>query len=77
MKLKYTYTLFTLITVLYFVPANAQKKTTTKKPAAKTTKPAAKPVVIKKTDAKSLGEAASKVSVKDTVKGGGLPLIHI
>jgi hypothetical protein len=26
MKLKYTYTLFTLIIVLYFVPANAQKK---------------------------------------------------
>jgi hypothetical protein len=72
MKLKYTYTLFTLIMVLYFVPANAQKKTTTaKKPAAKTTKPAAKPAAVKKADAKSLGEAASKVTVKDTVKGGG------
>jgi hypothetical protein len=72
MKLKYTYTLFTLITVLYFVPANAQKKTTTtKKPAAKTTKPAAKPAAVKKAEAKSLGEAASKVTVKDTVKGGG------
>ncbi len=74
MKLKYTTTLFTLIMVLYFVPVNAQNKTTTKKPAAKPAakapvKPAAKPA-----DAKTLGEAAAKVTATDTTKkttGGG------
>jgi hypothetical protein len=74
MKLKYTHTLFTLIMVLYFVPVNAQdKKTTTKKPAPKaTTKAPAKPTVTKKAaDAKSLGEAAAKVTTADTTKKGG------
>ena len=37
MKLKYTYTLFTLIMVLYFVPVNAQKSTKSKKTTTKTT----------------------------------------
>jgi len=77
MKLKYTYTLFTLIMVLYFVPADAQKNNKTKKAVTKTVKkqpakapakPAAKPATVKKqTDAKTLGEAAAKVSSKDTV----------
>jgi hypothetical protein len=79
MKLKYTYTLFTLIMVLYFVPANAQKSTKSKKAATtKTVKKApaktpAKPTTAKKqTDAKALGDAASKVTGKDTIgKGGG------
>ncbi|MDB5003072.1 MAG: hypothetical protein JWQ34_1297 [Mucilaginibacter sp.] len=78
MKLKYTYTLFTLIMVLYFVPANAQKSTKSKKAAAtKTVKKApakapAKPTAAKKqTDAKALGDAASKVTGKDTVGKGG------
>src|ERR1700761_4639931 len=63
MKLRFIYTLLTLVTILYFVPANAQtKKKTTKKPAAKTTakKPAKAPA--KKTDAKNLGDAASKTT---------------
>jgi hypothetical protein len=73
MKLKYTHTLFTLIMVLYFVPVNAQnKKTTTKKPAAKaTTKAPVKPAPKKASDAKSLGEAAAKVTAADTTKKGG------
>ncbi|MDB5030346.1 hypothetical protein [Mucilaginibacter sp.] len=78
MKLNYTYTLFTLIMVLYFVPVNAQKTSKTKKTAAVKTvkkqpaKTIAKPVTAKKqTDARSLGEAAAKVSSKDTVKKGG------
>ncbi|MFD2145683.1 hypothetical protein [Mucilaginibacter antarcticus] len=75
MKLKYTYTLFTLIMVLYFVPVNAQKKTTTKKttvkPAAKApAKPAITPAK-KATEAKTLGEAAAKVNATDTTKKGG------
>jgi hypothetical protein len=73
MKLRYIYTLLTLISVLYFAPANAQtkpkaksKKTTTKVVVKKTTakKPAKKVVkkaeVIQKTEAKSLGDAAAK-----------------
>ena len=82
MKLKYTYTLFTLIMVLYFVPANAQKSTKSKKatttkttakkaPAKSTAKPAAKSTGTKKaTDTKSLGDQAAK-SAADTTKGGG------
>ena len=85
MKLKYTNTLFTLIMVLCFVPAIAQKSTKTKKTAtpAKTVKkqpakaPAkspAKPTTTtakKPGDAKSLGDQAAKTSVADTTKGGG------
>jgi hypothetical protein len=65
MKLTHTYTLLTLIMVLYFVTADAQtKKSTVKKPAVKQ---AAKGNAVKKlADAKNLGEAASK----DTVKKG-------
>jgi hypothetical protein len=64
MNLKYTYTLLTLITVLYFVPASAQKKPVAKKPAA------TKPAPVKKTDAQNLGDAAAKIK-KDTVGKGG------
>jgi hypothetical protein len=81
MKLKYIYTLLTLITVLYFVPVNAQtkhKKTAAKshakKPAAKKApaKAASKPTVktTKTTDAKSLGDAVVKAG-RDTLKKGG------
>jgi len=74
MKLKYIYTLLTLIIALYFVPAAAQTKHKAKKPAAK--------VIKKKTVkanasqqkymAKSLGDAAAKVKVtRDTTKNGG------
>jgi hypothetical protein len=82
MKFKYTYTLFTLIMVLYFVPANAQKSTKSKKSTATKTvkkaaakapaKPAAKPAATKKTtEAKSLGDQAAKTNVADTTRGGG------
>jgi len=74
MKLKYTYTLLTLIIVLYFVPANAQKNTRVKKKsvAAKTVKKQpSKTIAKKQTDAKALGEEAAKVSSKDTAKRGG------
>jgi len=74
MKLKYTYTLLTLLIVLYFVPANAQKNTKAKKKpvAAKTVKKQpAKTTAKKQTDAKMLGEEAAKVSSKDTAKRGG------
>ncbi|RZA04143.1 MAG: TonB-dependent receptor [Sphingobacteriaceae bacterium] len=65
MKLKYTYTLLTLLMVLYFVPVIAQNK-----------KPAAKPAPVKtaaqKTaEAKSLGDAAAKAAPKDTTKKAG------
>ncbi|ASU35744.1 hypothetical protein MuYL_3859 [Mucilaginibacter xinganensis] len=79
MNFKYIYTLLTLITVLYFVPANAQTKHKTKKPAQKVAakKPAAKPaekkpaktkVAPQKNNAKSLGDAATRI---DTLKKGG------
>src|SRR3569833_673401 len=61
MKLRYIYTLLTLILVLYFVPANAQTKKSTKKPATKTTdKKTTKPAPAKKSEAKNLGDAATK-----------------
>jgi hypothetical protein len=68
MKFKYTYTLLTLLMVLFFVKGNAQNKPA-QKPAAKktTTKPVAKPTVTpaakKAADAKTLGDAAAKVPV--------------
>ncbi|MDB5010240.1 MAG: hypothetical protein JWQ06_1029 [Mucilaginibacter sp.] len=86
MKLKYTYTLLTLIIALYFVPAIAQTKHTTKKAAAKTqakkpaakkapAKPASKPPVNKaapsKSDVRGLGDAAAKTTRDTTKKGGG------
>ena len=59
MKSKYTYTLFTLIMVLYFVPVNAQKNTKAKKATTKA-------------DARSLGNQAAKSSaLVDTAKNGG------
>lgn len=70
MKLKYTYTLFTLIMVLYFVPVNAQNKSTTKKPAAKPAPVKQTPAAKKATDAKALGEAAAKVTTDTTKKAG-------
>ncbi|MGN6397575.1 MAG: hypothetical protein ACTHMI_18535 [Mucilaginibacter sp.] len=81
MKLKYIYTLLTLITALYFVPADAQTKhkARAKKPAAKTTaKHAAKktaPKVTKATapsqkNAANLGDLVSKAAADTTKKGG-------
>ncbi|GAB2983282.1 TonB-dependent receptor [Mucilaginibacter puniceus] len=64
MKLKYIYTLLTLLMVLYFVPVTAQNK----KPA---TKAPAKTAAQKTAEAKSLGDVASKVAPKDTVRNGG------
>jgi hypothetical protein len=60
MKLRYIYTLLTLIPLLYFAPAMAQTKHTAKK----TVKKAApkKTTAPKKTDAKKLGDAAAKTA---------------
>ncbi|WPU95990.1 TonB-dependent receptor [Mucilaginibacter sabulilitoris] len=86
MKLKYIYTLLTLIIALYFVPAHAQtkkpvKKATTKAATKKVKKPAAKTPAPKKTTApakktataasKNLGDAAAKATADTTKKGGG------
>jgi len=78
MKLKYTYTLFTLIMVLYFVPVNAQKNTkakkaTTTKKTSTTKKTATKPAATakKQVDTKSLGDQAAKTAAADTTKKGG------
>ena len=73
MRLKYIYTLLTLITALYFAPANAQTKASAKKPSAKVIKKTpAKPATGKqKTIAKSLGDAAAKVKIDTTKAGGG------
>ncbi|MDB4903173.1 MAG: hypothetical protein JWQ63_2454 [Mucilaginibacter sp.] len=72
MKLKYIYTLLSLILALYFVPAHAQTKKPAKKSTAKVTKK--KPAKVNEpkhqATAKNLGDAASKVAV-DTVKKGG------
>ena len=80
MKLKYIYTLLTLIIALYFVPAYAQTKHKAKKPAAKTAakKPVAKPAAKKPAKAlsqqqkiaASVGEAAAKTTADTTKKGG-------
>ena len=76
MKFKSIYTLLTLLLALCFVPVMAQKKNKSKKPAAKVIvkkKPAAraaKTSSVQKTAAKSLGDAAAKVSVDTTKKGG-------
>ncbi len=84
MKFKYIYALLTLVIALYFVPAHAQTKQKTKKPAAKTSaKPAVKTAgakaAVKKIPAKAatapsksfantLGDAAAKVTVDTTKK---------
>ena len=59
MKLRYTYTLLTLLMVFYFVSVSAQNKPA-QKPAAKTT---TKPAAQKAAEAKSLGDAAAKIPV--------------
>lgn len=70
MKLKYIITLLTLVTIFYFVPAAAQTKKVTKKPAPKA-KPASKTAVSKqKTAANKLGDAVAKTPV-DTAKKAG------
>jgi hypothetical protein len=70
MKLRYTITLLTFLTVFYFVPADAQtKKATDTKQPAKTAKKPAKSA--QKASAKNLGEAAAKVPAADTTKKGG------
>jgi len=82
MKLRYTYTLLTLIIALYFVPAQAQTKKHAKKATVKTTKaktsakaPAKKATTkttVKKTDAgaKKLSDVVSKATQDTTKKGG-------
>jgi len=72
MKFKYLYILLTLLSALYFVPADAQiKHKKSKKPAAKVvrrkTVTAAKPSP-KKASAKNLGDEAAKVKVDTTKK---------
>ncbi len=72
MKLKYIYTLLTLIMALYFVPVNAQTKSKTKKQPAKVThkkKVIHTTVSQQKVNAKSLGEAAAKAASDTTKKG--------
>jgi hypothetical protein len=76
MKLRYIYTLLTLISLLYFAPANAQTKPKAKKAHAKTVakKPAKKAVKTasaRKSDAKKIGDAVAKTnSAADTAKSG-------
>jgi hypothetical protein len=85
MKLKYAYTLLTLIIALYFVPAQAQtkkpaKKATVKTAAKKTAKKPAPKAAPKKTTApkkaaataasKNVGDAAAKTTQDTTKKGG-------
>jgi hypothetical protein len=83
MKPGFIYTLLSLVLVLYFVPADAQTKkstkkhTTTKTAAKKTAKPApkktTKPATAstkQKSDARKLGDAVAKNSA-DTTKDGG------
>ena len=60
MKLKYIYTLLTLIIVLHFVPVSAQTKHKAKKAAAKTHKPVAKKAPVKKPAAKTVAKAPVK-----------------
>lgn len=76
MKLRYIYTLLTLISLLYFAPANAQYKSKAKKAVSKTVakKPAKKAVKTasgQKTEAKKIGDAVAKTnSSADTTKAG-------
>lgn len=75
MKLRYIYTLLTLISILYFVPANAQTKQKSKKTAAKAVakapaKKAAKTAHAPKSDAKKIGDAVAKSNSVDTAKSG-------
>jgi hypothetical protein len=72
MKLKYIYTLLSLILALYFVPANAQTNKTAKKNTTKVArkKPAKTNTTRSKVTAKNLGDAAAKIAA-DTLKKGG------
>src|ERR1700748_3587140 len=77
MKFKYIYALLTLIIALYFVPATAQTKHKSKKPAAKTVakKAAARPAAKKTAPAPQksttrLGDAVAKAAADTTKKGG-------
>lgn len=75
MKLRYIYTLLTLISILYFVPANAQtkqksKKTTAKAVAKAPAKKVAKTAHAPKSDAKKIGDAVAKSNSADTAKSG-------
>ncbi|TSD65973.1 hypothetical protein FFF34_000820 [Inquilinus sp. KBS0705] len=76
MNQKYTLTLLTLLMACYFVPAVAQTKPKVKKPEPKTVTKTNKPVVKgtpaqQKSNAKNLGDAASKIPAVDTTKKGG------
>jgi hypothetical protein len=83
MKLKYTYTLLSLIIALYFVPAMAQTSHTPKKATSKSrakkpvvknaaAKPAVKNTIVHtKADAKNLGDAATNTGRDTTKKAGG------
>jgi hypothetical protein len=73
MKFKHLYILLTLLSALYFVPADAQiKHKKAKRPAAKVIhkKPAAiaKKAPVKKATAKGLGDEAAKVKIDTTKK---------
>ncbi|TWJ04387.1 TonB dependent receptor [Mucilaginibacter frigoritolerans] len=74
MKFKYIYTLLSLIIALYIVPASAQTNQKAKKHSTKAVKkkPAKAITSTQKTAAKSLGDAAAKVTI-DTIKKGGQP----
>ncbi|MEP6612405.1 MAG: hypothetical protein ABJA76_10985 [Mucilaginibacter sp.] len=79
MKFKYIYALLTLVLALYFVPATAQTKHKSKKPAVKTAakKTAAKPAAKKPVKAApqktstSLGDAVAKAAADTSKKGKG------
>jgi len=89
MKLKYICILLSLFSTLLFVAADAQVKKKGKKPAKKAQhkpvkhsppkrvvvlhKTAAKPVVVQKTVARSLGDAAAKVKIDTTKKMSPAP----
>lgn len=82
MKLRYIYILFTLVPLLYFVPANAQTKKQAKKTAKKTVSKAppkknTKGVAQQKSEAKKLGDAIAKTNTApapttDTVKNNSI-----
>ncbi|HVS93420.1 MAG TPA: hypothetical protein VHE59_15380 [Mucilaginibacter sp.] len=70
MKLRYLYTLLTLVTVFYFTPANAQHKKSIKKPAKTAVKKArAKKVEKKSAEKKPASQKpAAATTVTDTTK---------
>jgi hypothetical protein len=76
MKLRFIYTLLTLVLLSFFAPANAQTKHAAKKTDKKVVKKVAKKQTKstteqKKTDAKRIGDAVAKSNAPvDTTKGG-------